>query len=249
MDNKYNKIRNQRKELTYSTRELAELSNIKEKDLLDYETNKKKASLKTIEKIANATGTKVQDWVEEEYFMKKRNDEKVSSQGAVEITDKIPCDNAAEAGATFFSALLQGDNVMNTVYDALITMQEATLNQDGKVELSAFAEELCKSIAQIKLKKVMSLYIKEKKEEDSSENIIKKIEISKRKERMKNISINELIIGFKEIFKDTDTMDVILKALINTNYINSQGYHSGKVDLIINAIMSNKINNLTNSEC
>lgn len=148
MNNKANKIKEQRKTLAYSTRELANLTNVLEKDIIAYESNKKVATLKTIEKIANATKTKVDDWVDEDYFMKPK-----SEKNSETMADK----SGREIALNFFSAMLKADDVVDILSSALIDMKEIKVTRDKEIIFSKFTEKMFMNISSIKLKKYLKL--------------------------------------------------------------------------------------------
>lgn len=233
MDNKANKIREQRKELAYSVKELATLANIKEKDILDYEANKKSASLKTLEKIANATNTNVSDWVDEVYFRKSKNIENISNE-----------DNIA---SIFFRAMFRADSLMDTLYIALIDINEIKITEDKEVILSEFCEDILKSISSIKFKKVLKTCGWNGIKDPVSNNMIiekKYIRNDKKNISLNNETFNNLLYEFRIIFKNIDIIEVIIQALINIGHIDNSGNCSEKATLLLNTVMSNKIKDL-----
>lgn len=234
MNNKNNKIKEQRKTLAYTTRELASLANIPEKDIVDYEANKKNATMKTLEKIANATGTKVSDWVDEDYFKKSKD------------IENIPLENTENIALSFFLAMFRADDVMDTIYNALIDMKEIKMTKDKKVVFSEFSEKICLSIASIKLKKVMDVCeINKSKDKPTNKTVERNNNcIEKEKPSLANITFNHLLQELRVLFKNTDVIEVIMLSLINIGYIDNDGCCSEKANLLLTTIMSNKLKSL-----
>lgn len=230
MINKSNKIREQRKILAYSIRELSNLTNISDKDITAYEANKKTATLKTLEKIAKATDTNVSDWVDEDYFRKSKYIENASDKDGREIA------------VCFFQSLFRADYVMETLYIALIDMKEIEVIDDEKIIFSEFSEDLFKSVTSIKLKKVFKACDK-----DSVTNNIKTERRStytdKKKPSLEKVNLNGLENELRVLFKNTDIIEVIIQALINIGHIDNIEYCSEKATLLLNTIMLNKIKN------
>lgn len=240
-----NRIKEQRKTLAYTPRELASLADIPEKDIKDYEANRKIASLKRIEKIATATGTKVSDWVDEDYFIKPKD------------IQTIPLKNDENIALTFFQAMFRSDDVMDTLYDALIDMGEIKRLKNKNVEISEFGEKLCLSISSIKLKKVMNVCENKKNRNNSINNKTSKNNtsinknsncIEKKKKSLDNITYNNLLSELRILFKNTDVIEVIMQSLINIGYIDSDGCYSEKANLLLHTIMSNKLKKLIDKQ-
>lgn len=231
MSVKYNNIRKQRRLLAYSTRELAVITNVPEKDIIEYEANKKKAKLQTIQKIANATGTKINDWVTQDYFANK-----------LEVVEK-PI-NKDKLLMNFFLALFHGDAVMDTLYDALLDIGEIKITEENKFEFLDFAERLLFSICSIKLKKVFHVC----EPDMNKENIkaIKSNDVSPNSNSYINITYDNLLRDTKIIFKNTDIIEVVMQSLIDIGEVDSNGICSEKGNLLLNAIMKNKLKNLIN---
>jgi transcriptional regulator with XRE-family HTH domain len=228
MNNIANKIRDRRKILAYSVRELAILSNISEKDIVAYETNRKSATLKTLKKIANSTRTKVNDWVDNDYFKR-----------SVDIKN-LSCKNNNQLAITFFREMFRADDIMETLHNALINMKEIQLNSDNEVILSEFSEKIYQSIASIKLKIILETLDKNISVETNSNN--ETVTQTQTNNNLSSITSNDLSQEMAIIFKNIDTMDTIIQALINIDYIDSNGICSDKVKLLLDAIISNKIN-------
>lgn len=251
MDIKGNKIREQRKSLTYSISELASITNVPEKDIIAYETNKKTAKLRTIEKIANATGTNVNDWVDEDYFVLHR-DYCVKKKGAFvnqNDTEEITI-NDDNVGVLFFQALFRADDVADIMYTALIDMNEIKM-VDEQVEFSEFAKEILSNIGSIKLKKVMGVCKPDKNKVRVSNNASESIgakddncDIRKREKSVTDITFNNLLQEAKIIFKNTDSIEIVMQALININHVDIKGQLSEKANILLDTIMSNKLKSL-----
>lgn len=237
MNNKSNKIRQQRKLLAYSIRELAALANILEKDIIAYEANKKVATLKTIEKISNTTNTKVSDWVAEDYFSKSKYTENISYKSNEEIA------------LCFFRAMFRADGVMDTLYSALLDMKEIEITENEQIVFSEFTKEILISMSSIKLKKIFTTCkINEHKEPDTNNFIVERnnLCIDNKKISIEMVTFDALLQELKVLFKDTDIIDVIIQALINIGTIDSSGYCSEKANLLLNTILSSKIKNSIN---
>ncbi|EQC1535618.1 helix-turn-helix transcriptional regulator [Clostridium botulinum] len=235
MNNKGNKIKEQRKNLCYSTRELAHLTNVLEKNIIAYESNKKVPTLKTIEKISKATNTKVGDWIDEEYFIKPKR--KKNLETWADKTDE-------EKAISFFRAIFRADNVMETLYSALIDMKEIKITKDKNIIFSEFAKQLLISISSIKLKKIfVACDINEDTKQDTNHIIVKNSNsnINKEKDPMEQITFNKLLGELRTLFKDTDTMKVMIQALINIDSIDSKGDCSEKAKVLLDTIIANKI--------
>lgn len=233
-----NRIKEQRKTLAYTTRELSSLADIPEKDIKDYEANRKIASLKRIEKISTATGTKVSDWVDNDYFIKPKD------------IENIPLKNDENIALPFFQAMFRADDVMDTLYNALIDMGEIKRDKNKNVEISEFGEKICLSIASIKLKKIMDICEDKKDSNNSINNKTSKNNNSinensncvvKKERSLDNITYNNLLAELRILFKNTDVIEVIMQSLINIGYIDSDGCCSEKANLLLNTIMTNKL--------
>lgn len=251
MDIKGNKIRKQRKSLTYSISELASITNVPEKDIIAYETNKKTAKLRTIEKMANATGTNVNDWVDEDYFVLHKDYcvKKKSSFVNQNNTEEITLDDD-NIGILFFQALFRADDVADIMYTALIDMDEIKMI-DEQVEFSEFAKEILLNIGSIKVKKVMDVCKPNKNKVRVSNNIGESIvtkddncDIRKKKKSVTDISFNNLLQEAKIMFENTDSIEVIMQALINISHVDSKGQPSEKANILLDTIMSNKLKSL-----
>lgn len=235
MNNNTNKIKEQRKTLAYSTRELANLTNVLEGDIIAYEANKKVATLKTIEKIANATNTKVSDWVDEEYFIKPKYRKSIETMNDEIVKEKI---------TDFFGAMFQADNVMEILCSALIDMEEIKITKDKEIIFSEFAKKIIISVSSVKLKKVFKVCKDNKHIEQDANNImVKKSDssIDKKKISIEKITFDSLLQELRIIFKGTDSIDVIIQALVNIDFIDSRGCCSEKAKLLVDTIISNKI--------
>lgn len=236
MNNKANKIKEHRKTLAYSTKELANLTNVPERDIMAYEANKKVATLKTIEKIANATNTKVSDWVDEDYFMKSKDTKNIETMADKTGKEKAIC---------LFSAMFRADDVMDILYSALIDMKEIKITEDREVIFSEFTKEILINVSSIKLKKVFeTCKIDKHTDQDTNNTRVRKsdsVSINKRKKSIENITFNDLLQESRIIFKHTDTIKVIIQALINIGFIDTNGCCSEKAKLLLDTIISNKI--------
>ena len=229
MDNKSNKIREQRKVLAYSIKELSNLTSISDKDIIAYETNKKAATLKTLKRIAKATDTNVSDWVDEDYFRKSESVEKVSDKDNREIA------------IYFLKSLFGADDVMKTIYIALIDMKEMEVVDNKEIIFSEFSKELLKSATSIKLKKVFKACGKDLAINNINTEICYTY-TDKKKLSLERANLNGLENELRVLFKNTDIIEVIIHALINIGHINNE-YRSEKATLLLNTIMLNKIKN------
>lgn len=235
MNNKANKIKEQRKTLTYSTKELARLTNVLEKDIIAYEANKKVATLKTVGKIAKSTNTKVSDWVDKEYFTKLKHRKKLETMA--DKTDE-------EKAISFFRAMFRADDVMETLYSALIDMNEIKITKGQEIIFSEFTKKILINIASIKLKKIFNTC--ESNEcacQHTNNSIIKKSDtnINKKEISMEQITFNSILKELRILFKDTDNMEIIIQALININSIDGKGNCSEKAKLLLDTIIANRI--------
>lgn len=235
MSSKANKIRERRKALTYSVREISNLTDIPVKSILDYESGKKIAKRTTIEKIANATKTHVSDWVDDDYF-RKRSLKGVEKQSECEIPLLRKSDN--EIASCFIKALLNADDVMDVLLDVLIDMKEIKLINNDSIVLSQFSEKLCKSIFTIKLKKVLDIHNNRNIGDSLKNKSIKSIE---------RASYDNLLYELKHIFKDTDCVEAIIQALIDIGHIDNEGLCTEKADALLKTLISYKIKKLTNN--
>jgi transcriptional regulator with XRE-family HTH domain len=238
VNKKANQLKERRKMLAYSTRELATLSTVPEKDIIAYEKDEKTATLKTIEKITSATNTKVSDWVTEDYFRKPKYKDNINEN----ILDK----SKEEMFLDLLKAMYRADEVMDLVYEALIEMNEVKFEEDKNVVFSKFGQELCISVSAIKMKKVLSACRKDfgkvndlttdEKGHGSGE-----IYTHKNSTRKKRVIFDDLLRECKVLFKGTDTLEVIIQSLIDINCIDHDGNSSEKADLLLRTIMENKI--------
>lgn len=236
MNNKANKIREQRKSLTYSIRELATLTNVPENDIRAYESNKKVATEKTIKKIATLTNTKVSDWVDEDYFKTTKYNEN--------ILDK----KDEELAMNLYRAMFRSDDVMETLYSALMDMQEIEITEDNEIVFSEFCKELFISIYSIKFKTIFAVCkINKIKEPATNNNVVKSnhVEINKKmpSTSIKMITFDNLVRELRILFKNTDVIKVIIQALIKIGSIDNSGSCSEKAKLLLDTILSNKIKN------
>ncbi|WP_040328385.1 helix-turn-helix transcriptional regulator [Clostridium ihumii] len=235
MNKKGNKIKEKRKTLTYSTRELARVTNVLEKDIIAYEANKKVATLTTIEKIAHATNTKVSDWADEEYFTRSRNKKKLET-----IVDKTDEENVI----ALFRAMFRADDVMDTLYKALINMNEVKMEKDEEIIFSEFSKKILINIASMKLKKVFNACeIGRYTGKNTDDIIVKKnnTNIKENKISINQTTLNNITKELRILFKDTDNIKIIIQALININSIDSKGNCSKKAKLLLDTIIADKI--------
>lgn len=232
-----NKIREKRKELALSISELSKISNISEKDIKSYEKNEVKASKKTIIQFAKVTNTNVNDWVDDIYF--KRTMTKINT-----IKKEV---NPEEVLTSLFTAINRSDNLLEILYPALLEMNE--INSD--LELSRFAEKLLISVTQIKLKYL----IKNTRELDGVENNKGNYPLTKSKDRTiidypvdytSTDTLDKLINECKEVFKESDKIDIIVAALYKIGEIDINT-KSKKAILLLETIMSHKIKNALNN--
>jgi hypothetical protein len=145
--------------------------------------------------------------------------------------------------------MLRADDVMDTLYSALIDMGEMGRNKDEEIVFSEFSKEIITSISSIKLKKIMSVHETTKPKDTAiiveNNSCIKKKEISlKTKTSLKTVTFNCLSQELRVLFKDTDIVEVIIEALINIKCIDSSGCRSEKANLLLNTIISNKVKSL-----
>ena len=148
------KIREQRKKLCFTRKELAKAAGINESAVKAYESGTIKMKPKTIEKIARTTNTNVSDWIDDDYFFK----EVIKLPGKMVVNDSIVNEETSEKNfIQLITALLRCDNTMYTLYDALIDMGEITTMP--KVELSKFSRQLLIAVIEIKIQKsVQAVY-------------------------------------------------------------------------------------------
>lgn len=252
MENKSNKIRKQRKSLTYSTKELADLSKVPEHDIIAYESNKKTATPKTIKKIADATRTNISNWVDDDYFKRSRRNAKATSYEIDEGDEKIFDKGDKEAAVCCLRAMFRADDVMDTLYDALIDMEDMKMTEDGELEFSEFGKKVLTSVCSMKLKKVFTICnpkdSRDSKSSSASTSIVKGSQVADRSKIPLNlITFNNLLQELKIMFRNTDTLEIIIQALTNIGCIDDDGRCSEKSKLLLNTVMANKVKNVVNN--
>ncbi|GEM_PF-3994892 len=237
MDRNYcNRIREKRKALTLSIRELSKISKVPEDDIKSYEKDEVKASKNTINKFAKSTNTHINDWVDEVYFKKTITKRKTNKE--VDSKDVL---------MSVFTAINRSDDLLDTLYSALLEMNE--INAD--LELSDFAEKLLVSVTKIKFKLLVNTVIdtdriKDNNSEHSSiESKPGNIENSFIDYKSDN-TLNKLINECKDIFKGSEKIDIIIAALYNMGEIDENN-KSEKAALLLETIMHHKIKNALNN--
>lgn len=237
MDKNYcNKIREKRKILTLSIKELSKISKVPEDDIKAYEKNEVKANKSTINKFAKATDTHINDWVDEVYFKENVNKRKTNK----EVDSK-------EVLMSLFTAINRSDDLLDILSSALLEMNEINDN----MELSDFAEKLLASVTKIKLKLLVNRVIdKDKIKDNNSEHSSIKSNPSSVKDSFidykSDNTLNKLINECKEIFKGSDKMDIIIAALYNMGEIDENN-KSEKAVVLLETIIHNKIKNASNN--
>ncbi|APH20947.1 helix-turn-helix transcriptional regulator [Clostridium botulinum] len=240
MNNKGNKIKEQRKNLCYSTKELAKISHIPEKSIINYESNKIKAKLITIRKIAKATNTKVGDWVDKEYFEQTKENYNKNLEKCIEKESIPPMTNDEERKVAFLRGMYRADEVMDILYTVLIDMNEIKRTEDKKdVIFSEFAKNLLINVSIIKLKRVYSRCNFNKEMEQKNPILNKKN--NKKKLSIEDITYADLADEFQVMFKYTDTFKVIIQALNKMDAIDKEGNCTSKGKLLLDKVVENKI--------
>lgn len=246
MKKQINKIREQRKKLCYSTREFSKICNIPETKIINYETNKTKAKLITIRKMAKATNTKVEDWVEEEYFGQTEESYNKSLEKCIEKENTPSITNDEEREIAFFRGMYRADEVMDVLYTALIEMEDIKRTEDKKdILFSEFAKTILINVSVLKLKKVYDICKSNKKIEDKN-LILKRQRIErfgKKRLSIEDITYSDLFDEFQIIFKHTDTFKIIIQALDKMDCIDSEGNCIGKGKILLDKVIANKIKN------
>lgn len=231
-----NKIREKRKTLTLSIKELSKISKVPEEDIKSYEKNEIKASKNTINKFAKATNTHVNDWVDEVYFKKTVTKRKTNKE--IDSKDML---------MSLFTAINRSDDLLDILSSALLEMNE--INTD--IELSDFAEKLLVSVTKIKLKLLVNRSIDANRIKDNNSG---QSSIKSKSDSIKNSfidyksdnTLNKLINECKEIFKGSDKMDIIINALCDMGEIDENS-KSEKATLLLETIIHNKIKNGLNN--
>lgn len=223
-----NKIREERKKLALTSRQLAKMINVQENIILAYERNQIKASRTTIEKICIATKTNICDWVDDEYFSKKDNCNK-EKKVSFEKSNSIKRGETKEELITnFFTSLSRADNTMDILYNSLIEMKEIT-SEDGNVIISEFAESLILSVVNIKYQIV--------RDKLKSEPTGICIDIRKTFDKYERLTEE-----MKFLLGEYESLDLIIKALNDINYIDKEGNINIKARKLIEKIVLNKVN-------
>lgn len=244
MKNPINKIREQRKNLCYSTRELAKISHIPETSIINYESDKIKAKLITIRKIAKATNTKVDDWVDKEYFEQTKENYNKNLEKCIEKESIPPMTNDQERKIAFLRGMYRADEVMDILYTVLIDMNEIKRTEDKKdVIFSEFAKKLLINVSIIKLKKVYSRcdFNKEMEKKNPILNKKKNKKINKEKLSIEDITYTDLENDFQVMFNHTDALKVIIQALNKMGAIDKEGNCTSKGKVLLDKVVENKI--------
>lgn len=224
-----NKIRQKRKELCLSTKELSMMTKIPESKIFAYENNEVNATKATIKKICKATNTKINDWVDDTYFYYEKK---------VEFTKE----ERGKALDTYFQALIRSDNAIIMTFDALIEMKELEYDNGKILNLSDFAQNLFVNVVQEKMKVIsQELKVYRKDHIPSPAPII--IE-----EGTHDFEI--LVSECKNILSnnDVESMDVIIRALNEMGYIDKSGQPIGKAINFFSLIVSQRIKNVSKNK-
>lgn len=65
--------------------------------------------------------------------------------------------------------------------------------------------------------------------------------INRKKRTIENVTFDGLLRELRNLFRDTDSIEVIIQALINIDAIDNSGNCSEKAKLLLDTIISNKI--------